>query len=222
MKFVRSLLAISLFCACGTVAQAEYSVEVLKEPAPADAVSAEIAAALSKTGLRISEDGEAVYDIWLRDTWPVKDGFKPTLQILYPFQMGDLLGVIRLAKRTEDFRQQQLRSGVYTMRYFQQPVDGNHVGTSDTLDFFLLSKASEDEKLAPPDKADLFANSANAARSSHPAMLSMVPSSSKEAPAMRFQDDTEWWVLSVSNKTKAGDKEGKLTIDFVVAGHALE
>ena len=39
---------------------------------------------------------------------------------------------------------------------------------------------------------------------------------------MRFQDDTEWWVLSVSNKTKAGDKEGKLTIDFVVAGHALE
>ena len=43
-----------------------------------------------------------------------------------------------------DFRGQEIKKGVYTLRYGQQPEDGNHIGTSELADFLLAIPAGVD------------------------------------------------------------------------------
>ena len=44
---------------------------------------------------------------------------------------GTLVGAIRVGAAWTDIRGHGMKPGVYTLRYGQQPQDGNHVGTSD-------------------------------------------------------------------------------------------
>ena len=65
------------------------------------------------------------------------------------------------------------RRGVYTLRYGLQPVDGNHVGTSETRDFLLLSPAGEDKDPAKLEVENLYKFSRDASETTHPAILPM-------------------------------------------------
>ena len=118
---------------------AEYRVEELSEGPPDSGVAEAITQQLQGTGIRIIRDAKATYcDIWLAKT-PAADGdFKPTAEVNYPFRSGQLIGLVRFARAGSDFRDQKLASGLYTLRYGLQPVDGNHVGTFPTRDFLVL------------------------------------------------------------------------------------
>lgn len=198
---------------------ADYRVEPLTEGPPTDELQDGIAATLRTDGVRVIRGTKATYcDLWLCKTWDVPADFKARPEVLYPFQAGQLIGVVRFDRKGADFRDQDIDKGVYTIRYGQQPVDGAHVGTSPTRDFLLLIRAEDDPNVAPTGKDELIKRSAAAAESSHPCLLSMQRRTAETYPSMRHAEETDWWILALQGT--AGEKA--LSIEFVIAGVAAE
>ena len=224
MKYA-TLAAACLICICAAVRADDYMIEELKEAAPADELSEEIAAQLSAAGFAIKRSQTSTLcNLWLCKQWEVAANFEPTDEVLYPFQPGDLIGVVEYKRRGEDFREQDINRGVYTLRYAQQPVDGNHEGTSATRDFLLVVNAQKDQSPARMEIQELFTASAEAAESSHPGLLLMpkVPADAKVTkPSIRENDD-EWWIIRVAGAATADGKPKPLAFDLVVVGHADE
>ncbi|MBC8354251.1 MAG: hypothetical protein H8E66_19835 [Planctomycetes bacterium] len=218
VRFISLLLLLLLSV---NLRAADYRAEPLDEAAPADEISSDIAATLARTGTRVIRGTKTTFcDIWLCKELAVQKDFKVTSELLYPFTPGQLMGVARFARRGSDYRDQDIDSGVYTLRYAQQPVDGSHVGTSLTRDFLLLLQAEADESSDVLDYDSLAERSAEAAGSSHPALLSMQRVGEKtKAPSMRHNDEHDWWIIGLDGKT---DAEKELRIAFVVYGVAAE
>ncbi|MCA9120536.1 MAG: hypothetical protein H6822_14105 [Planctomycetaceae bacterium] len=215
------LVCIPLLFSVSNLYAADYRVEALDEPAPADEISSDIAATLSPAGVRVIRGTATTFcDIWLCKQWATQDDFVPTSALLYPFTPGQLMGVVRYSRKGSDYRDQDIESGVYTLRYAQQPVDGSHVGTSLTRDFLLLLRAESDESPKVLDYSALAERSAEAAGSSHPALLSMqrVEGDAK-ALTMRHDEEHDWWIVGVEGKTPSGKG---IFVEFVVYGVAAE
>ncbi len=209
----------------GLVEELDRRVEVLKEGPPADELSAEVAAQLSPTGIKVVRGtSRTVAEIWPAKEWAVPQ-LEPKGQLIYPFQTGQLIAVVRFPRDAADFRNQDIKEGVYTLRYALQPVDGAHVGTSLTRDFVLLVKAEQDETAAViTDIEELNVLSMDAAESSHPAIFSLqrVQGEPKAEPAIRHDENHDWWIVTFQSKAKAGDQSKPLPVSLVVVGHAEE
>ena len=203
---------------------ADYEVQLLEEAAPAEDLSEDIAAKLAPTGLRVMRgETRTVCEIWPCKEWPVKADFKPSSELLYPFQPGQLIGVLRFTRRGSDFRDQTISRGVYTLRYGLQPVDGNHEGTSPTRDFLLLVSAENDTSVEPKGLEALLEASAEAAGSSHPAMLCLqAVTAEADAPTMRHDEERDWWTLKFASNAKSTKDTQQLPVELVVVGHAEE
>lgn len=215
--FAVSLLPLPLLAA-------DHKIEKLDEPAPKEGLAPEIAALLSHTGFKVIRgESRVVCEVWLCKEWPVKEA-KPTGDLLYPFQTGQVMGVARYPRKGSDFRDQDIPSGLYTLRYGLQPVDGAHVGTSPTRDFLLLTPAEKDTS------PDIIANfktlskaSAQTTGTSHPAILSLQKlSDAKEPLAIRHQEEKDWWIVRFTGKTKAGEKSSDQAVELVMVGIAGE
>lgn len=218
---VRLASAFLLFMVAANVHAADYRVEPLDEPAPTDEVSADVAATLASTGARVIRGTKTTFcDVWLCKQWATQEDFQPTSALLYPFTPGQLIAVARFSRKGSDFRDQDIDSGVYTLRYAQQPVDGSHVGTSLTRDFLLLLRAESDESPDVLEYNALAQQSAEAVGSSHPALLSMQRVAEDAKPlSMRHDEEHDLWIVALEGQTKAGKH---LIIEFVVYGVAAE
>jgi hypothetical protein len=207
-----------LALACPTLIRAaDHSVEVLVEAAPADALAPDIATQLSPQGIRVLRGTRTVCDIWVCKQWPVKS-LEATGDVLYPLTPGQLIGVVRYARKGSDFRDQDIAEGVYTLRYGQQPVDGAHVGSSLTRDFLLLVQAAEDtsgEVLAYKPLAQL---SAKAAGTTHPCLLSLQRAEGEEP--IREVSERDWWIVRLSGQLVKDDQTRTLPVDLVIVGQA--
>jgi len=199
----------------------EYKLEPLAEAAPAEGLTPEIAGLLAPAGFKVVKGtSRTVCSVWPVKQLAIKADFKPSAALLYPLEMGQLVGVISYKRAGEDFRGQEIAAGTYTVRYALQPEDGNHVGTSDTRDFLLLLKAEDDKMPALLKKEDLFKLSAVAAGTTHPCMLSLLSAegTTGDLPSLEHNEDRELWSAAFAPKT---DK-GSLTIRMVVVGKAAE
>ncbi len=140
-----SMLAIlSMLIALPAVQGQEYSVEVIEEGPDAEKVSADLVGLMSDKGYRVKSGSRTTAEIWFCKQWKIDPSFEKSMERLYPFEPGELVGVLHFSRRGSDFRDQQISSGWYTLRFALQPVDGNHIGTSPTRDFFVMVDASED------------------------------------------------------------------------------
>jgi hypothetical protein len=215
--------ALVLSLGAGMVRAQDVTLEPLAAPVPADSVSADIASQLAGDGFRLKLGTRILAEVWLAKQWPVAAGFQPTPAIQYPFAPGQLIGVIRYARKGGDFRGQEIAAGTYTLRYALQPVDGNHVGTSDTRDFLLLLPAADDVKPAPVGPEDLIKFSQAAAQTAHPAMLAMKAPAPGDAPAVEHEETHDWWLVKLAGTSVPAGAEAKsLTIEWVVVGKAAE
>lgn len=220
-----SIIAL-VVAAANTAPADEYTATGVTEAPTAGELARPIADTLATQGVKVMKDASrTVCTIWPAKVWPIKAGFKPSTEVLYPFETGQFLGVIKFRRKTGEFRDQDLRSGYYTIRYGQQPVDGNHVGTSPTRDFFLLLPAELDKSTAVMDEKEMFKLSAKAAGSSHPAMLCMQKAAGKPGkPTVRKHASEDWYILSFTGKAqeKGKDKLSDLPVDVIVVGQAHE
>lgn len=221
---IRSFTCLTILSLALPLAAQEFKVEKIDTAAPADELSPEIAGQLAPAGFKLVK-GEAriVCEIWLAKEWPILPTAKVGGDVIYPLTPGQLIGVARYPRKASDFRDQDVPSGVYTLRYGQQPVDGAHVGTSPTRDFLCLLPAAKDKIPAVLDYKALITASKETAGSGHPAILSLQrPGESTEPLAVREDADKEWTIVRFTGKTKAGEVTKDLAVEAVLVGIAAE
>jgi len=183
------------------------------EKAPAG-LAAAVSATLSSKGHLVEGPDGPICEIWLVKELVLKAGFRPSLSVKYPFTPGQLIGALRVSPGSQfsDFRGQEIPPGAYTLRYGQQPEDGNHIGTSDLADFLLVLPAAGDTgTTAITDVDDLSERSAESADATHPAILSLLPiKTHPKKPTLTHNEDDDFWILDLS--TRGRDKDNSVPV----------
>lgn len=195
----RLALLCCLLLPGGMLAAADYELEAVDQ-AP-QGFSKEVASKLDNQGQRLTGPDGAVLNIWLVKKLDVKDGFSPTFTVNYPFTPGQLIGGLVVAEGAgfKDFRAQDVPSGAYTLRYGQQPEDGNHIGTSETADFLLALPAKGDADPAVIEGFDALAQrSAKTSGTTHPAIFLLLPAEeADDGAALEHDEDREFWIVTL-------------------------
>jgi hypothetical protein len=88
---------------------------------------------------------------------------------------GALVGAVRLADAASDIRGAPLKPGVYTLRFAQQPQDGDHMGVSPHRQFLLVAPAADDRSAEPTGYKGAVALAKKTIGKSHPAALGLDP-----------------------------------------------
>lgn len=217
-----SLVAASFFALWATalIAADEGKLTAI-DTAPAG-VAEKVVAALNPKGLTLEAGGTTIGSVWLVKSLEVKADFKPSSNVKYPLVPGQLVGVLEVVKKSEftDFRGQDVAAGVYTLRYGQQPVDGNHVGTSELYDFLLAIPAKLDVDPSTLKMSEAMHKlSAKASGSNHPAIFSLLPSKAEDkAPSLSHDKGKHFWILNLAADAKAGEKSVTVPLKMVIVG----
>jgi hypothetical protein len=183
------------------------------EPAgpPPSELGAGFADLLQKVGQKVvAANGSAVCELWFRASAP--SGPKSAEEgVTFPsIPHGAYLGAIRFPPRASDRRGQNLKPGVYTLRYSLQPVNGDHLGVAPQRDFLVMTPAAEDkDPAATPKFDDLMVMSRKASGTPHPAVLGMSAGPAAKAPELKKEGDSDW-VLNV--------KIGEVPVSVIVVG----
>jgi hypothetical protein len=177
---------------------AQYKAEPAGGPPPE--LASGIAQALQTPGTKITNNGTAYCEIWLRTAVPAGAKSAEESVTLPMIPQGALLGAIRFDGNGADRRGQTIKPGVYTLRYSIIPINGDHQGAAPQRDFLLMTPAADDKDLnATPNFDALVAMSRKASLTPHPAVLS-VWKADNGTLSLTKQGDSDW-VL----QTKIGD-----------------
>jgi hypothetical protein len=110
---------------------------------PPSELNPSVTALLGKEGIKISDGGKTVLEVWFRTSMPT-GGTAEDSKSFSTVPHGALLGAIRFPANWSDRRGQKIPAGVYTLRYSLFPQNGNHQGAAPQRDFLLLLKPSDD------------------------------------------------------------------------------
>ena len=113
--------------------------------------------------------GEATLDIWLAKA--VRGGGADWSAV----ESGTLVGAMRVGGAFKEIRGKVVKPGVYTLRYGQQPQNGDHLGISQFREFLLLSPAAIDTDPKVLGFDGVVALSKEVIGTAHPASLSLDP-----------------------------------------------
>jgi hypothetical protein len=220
MSFRSTFLVIAAVCILFLTGAADEKTLSSVDKAP-DGLAPGIASLVNPKGFRVQAAEGPVCDVWLLKNVALKPGFKQTLNVKYPFQTGELVGVLRVGDKVEfsDFRGQPVKPGVYTLRYGQQPQDGNHIGTSDVYDFLVALPAATDtdpKNFVPPDR--LHKASSKSVGTNHPAILSLLAVESPIAAATLTKEENDRWILGVPVQGDDNGKKAPVSLRVVVVG----
>lgn len=143
------------------------SVTPLAEKAPPE-LSGGVSSRLAPAAKVVA--GDATLEIWLVQKLETSGG--PGWSGV---DSGTLVGAMRVSGTFKEIRGKAVKPGVYTLRYGQQPQNGDHLGISQFREFLLLSPAAidPDPKVLGFDGA--VALSKDVIGTAHPASLSLDP-----------------------------------------------
>ena len=209
--------------AAGPAAAQNYKAEALNEPPPSE-LAASVRTALSATGIRVTGPSGALCDIWLGKAVPGKPNAPQSLGVVFPqFAQGTLMGAIRFPNSVKDYRKQQIKAGVYTLRYALLPENGNHMGVAPQRDFVLASPAAADQDPSTLTIEQTLALSRTATGSNHPSVWGLAPPEDhpKSLPSVFHLDDGDLWLAEFQLPLQGGTGS-PLSMALVVVGSAPE
>jgi hypothetical protein len=220
MSFRSTFLAIAAIAVLFLTGVQDEKKLATVDKAP-DGLAPGVAALVNPNGFRVQTNEGPVCDVWFLKGIPLKPGFKQTLNVKYPFQTGELVGALRVGDKVEfsDFRGQPVKPGVYTLRYGEQPQDGNHIGTSDVYDFLVALPAATDtdpKLFVPSDR--LHKASSKSVGTNHPAIFSLLAVESPIGAATLTKEENDRWVLGVPVQGDDKGKKSPLSLRVVVIG----
>jgi hypothetical protein len=143
------------------------SVSPLTEKPPAE-LAAGVAARLAPAARVVA--GAATLEIWLVDK--VESSGGPGWSGV---ESGTLVGALRVAGAFKEIRGKVVKPGVYTLRYGQQPQNGDHLGISLFREYLLISPAAIDTDPKVLGFDGVVALSKEVIGTAHPASLSLDP-----------------------------------------------
>jgi hypothetical protein len=206
----RSLMPKVLLCGAiaAVAALAQYKAEPTGAP-PAD-VPAAYTAVLEKAGTKITGPNGEYADIWLVAAAPTGPDSGEQNVTLPTVPHGSLMGIIRFPNAAKDRRGQQVKPGIYTLRYSMFPINGDHQGVAPQRDFFILSRISDDpDPKSTPAFDPLMELSKKAAGTPHPLVMSIWKADDQNQNFTQQGDD---WVLQ--------RKMGDVNLAIVLVGTA--
>ena len=208
MKRLVFLPAAVLGAAVSLCAQG-YKLETISSPPPD--LPAAYSSLIATQGYRVVGPKGPWCEVWFRNSIPT--GAKPSDDaIVFPIAQGTLIGILRFPGEGADRRGQPIKPGVYTLRYSDYPVNGDHQGVAPQRDFALMTPITADtDPNAKPAFDALVQMSNKASGTPHPAVLSLESPSGTTFPAVTLEGDSDQ-VLSV--------KVGDLPISIIVVGKA--
>jgi hypothetical protein len=174
--------------------------------------AATLKATLEASGTKVVDGAGKLYaELWLRTTQPA-DAKSAEQNITLPeMPHGALMGVISFPAGASDRRGQAIKPGVYTMRYSQFPITGDHQGVAPQRDFLILSPIGEDKDPEAMPKFDaLMVMSRKASGTTHPLILSMWKSD-QPGPSLAKEGEHDWVLTR---------KIGSLPVAIIVSGRA--
>ena len=205
---MKALLAIPFMISSFALAQ-NYKAEPAGPP-PSDLAPA-FASLMSPAGYKISGPGGVFCEVWFRSSLPSGPKRTDDSVTFNTIPYGALIGVIRFPGQGADRRGQQIKPGVYTLRYGNYPVNGDHLGVAPQRDFLVMTPAAEDkDPNATPAHEDLMVMSKKASGTPHPAVLSMEPPPSGAAAGSLTKEGEHDWTLTV--------KSGATTFGLILVG----
>jgi len=210
---MKVMMRIGVFLLAATAAFAQYKAQPAGDP-PAEA-AAPVLAAMNTAGTKIvADNGSAYVEIWLRSAMPSGPNTGESSVTLPTIPKGALLGVLRFSAKGSDRRGQTIAPGVYTLRYGDYPVNGNHQGVAPQRDFLLLVPAALDKSTdAVSDYDALMELSRKASAAPHPAVLSFWKADADDKPGFQKQGEKDW-VLTA--------KLGDTLVSIILIGKADE
>jgi hypothetical protein len=196
----------SILILMATAVFAQFKAEPAGDP-PADA------AILNKAGTKIvAANGSTFVEVWLCSTMPSGPNTGESSVSLPTIPLGSLLGVLRFPAKGADRRGQTIAPGVYTLRYGNYPINGNHQGAAPQRDFLLLVPIALDKSTdAIADFDALLELSRKASATPHPAVLSFWKADADQKPGFEKQGEKDW-VLSA--------KLGDTLVSIILIGQA--
>jgi len=204
-------------------------------PALPSGIPAAFATLVDPRGLRLlGTDGKLLCELWLRREIELAAKPAAAMNVRQPrLPPGAFLGVLRASGATGDFRAQPIDAGTYGLRYFHQPADGNHLGTSDSRDFLIITSFEHDRDPSPvPKQDDLMALSTPVSPSDHALVLYVadLPAEDGDSPAAddaprfyRRGEKEEWAVeLSLAGRPPGAKEVESVRFGLVLVGHVAE
>ena len=204
--------------------ESAYRTEALKEAPPA-AVSERVRKVIATQGLRVlGPKGKPFVDVWLRNSVTTKADENRLGIDFGSLREGTLVGAVRVHGKSEDFRGNGFRKGVYTLRYGIQPEDGDHQGTAETRDFLLLCPVDLDVKPDPMPTEEVIKLSVKVSRRKHPCVLYLVKMFDKpeKLPRLVHQEELEYWVLDFQVPVEGKSGKTAVRLGLVLVGLAAE
>ncbi|HEV2177460.1 MAG TPA: hypothetical protein VGW33_09710 [Terriglobia bacterium] len=177
---MKSKAFIGLFLALALASAAlgqDYRI-VPAPPAAAGALPPALVALLQPQGERLLDSkNQPISEVWFVKALPASTNASAPPDVLYKnFTVGELVGALHLFSMWDDYRDQKIKPGYYTLRYALMPQDGNHMGVSPYPDFLLLSPVAADTHYGETLKIDdLLKLSRMVAGTGHPSVESLVP-----------------------------------------------
>ena len=138
-------------------------------PAPEELAPA-IKTQLQPTGAKVTL-GDTTLEIWLVNGVAATAPGAGWSNV----ESGTLVGAIRVTGPFKEIRGKVVKPGVYTLRYGQQPQNGDHLGISPFREFLLLSPAAVDRDPKALGFDGAVAVAKQTVGTSHPASLSLDP-----------------------------------------------
>ena len=158
--------ALFTLFAAPVLAQAP-KASVLQEK-PTSQLAPAIASLLQASGAKVVVGGATLDIWWVQSIGGEGPGWSGV-------DSGTLVGAVRVTGPFKEIRGKVVAPGVYTLRYGQQPQNGDHLGISMYRDFLLLSPASADQDPKVLGFDGVVALSKQVIGTSHPASLSIDP-----------------------------------------------
>ena len=179
----------------------------------ANAIPAEFQSFLGSEGVTLSLDGKETAHVWLAKDLPKAESPNSELGVSFgQLEEGGLVGVIHLLSEWHDYKENVIAPGVYALRYWIMPQDGNHMGVATYRDFLLLTDISVDTDPTQTLKmASLYKASMKATDVPHPGVLAMYPIWDQVSEPTIVEND-------LGQPTLAYPK-GDLTLGLIVKGH---
>jgi hypothetical protein len=211
--------ALLLVAALPLHAADEPSVKVADAAAPKE-VQEPIRKLLPEKCVQVSNaKGDLVVELWFRTELPAKATEAQIKNGLTYREIPEttVVGAAHVVKAITDYRKQTVKPGIYTLRLAIQPMDGDHMGTAQYSEFFLMSPADDDKKAGPMEAKALQEMSAKATNG-HPCVWLLFPGKDAADEPKLVNKGEGHWVLMYKQPIAAGDKKGTMQIGLTLFG----
>jgi hypothetical protein len=196
-----------------------YTIKVVEEAAPMEVAEAVRPLLDDKCVQLLDPKGEVMTEVWFRKGLPAKATDAQIKNGLTYAEIPDttLVGALRVAKQSMDYRKQKIKPGVYTLRIAHQPMDGDHMGTAPYSEFCLAVPAANDQK---PDVMAVKTLHENSAKStgSHPGVFLLFPGKDAAAEPKLVNKGDGHWVLMFKQEVSVGDKKATIGVGLTLVG----